>query len=72
MAESKKRSITKTISWRVLATLTTMMLVFIFTGDLSLMVGVGFFEVILKMIIYYFHERTWDKILWGKSILVDE
>ena len=65
--ERKRRSMTKAISWRTLATLTTMLIVFIFTRKFELTLLVGGLDVILKMILYYYHERIWNKILWGKS-----
>jgi len=66
LVERKRRSMTKAISWRTLATLTTMSIVFIFTGRLELTLLVGCLDVVLKMILYYYHERAWTKILWGK------
>jgi adenylylsulfate kinase len=65
--ESHKRTFLKTISWRIIATLTTMVLVFIFTRKLSLMLGVGALDVILKMMFYYLHERAWNKIKYGRK-----
>jgi uncharacterized membrane protein len=65
--DKKSRSLVKSISWRVLATLTTVVLVYIFTGGIKLALSVGFFEVILKMLIYYGHERVWDNVTWGKK-----
>ena len=65
--ETHSRSIIKTISWRALATITTMVLVYVFIGDLSIAVSVGAIEVILKMLIYFFHERLWDKIKFGRK-----
>ena len=65
--ETKSRSIIKTISWRVLATLTTIVLVYIFIGDTTIALSVGGIEVILKMLIYFFHERAWDKIKFGRK-----
>lgn len=66
--EKPMRSIAKGISWRILATLATIALVYIFTGNISLSLGIGLVEVILKIILYYFHERIWNKIKWGKII----
>ncbi len=63
--EEKKRSILKSITWRVCATTTTILLVLIFTGDLSLSIVVGSLEVIAKFIIYYIHERAWNATNWG-------
>jgi len=66
--ETHKRSIVKTISWRILATITTMSLVYIFTGELTTALEVGSAEVVLKLIKYYFHERIWNRIKWGKIL----
>ena len=62
-----KRTMLKTITWRIVATSTTMTIVFLFTGELTLSVGVGVVEVVSKMIFYYIHEHIWNKISYGKS-----
>ena len=66
LIERKRRTATKALSWRILATLTTVTIVFVITGELGLTVAVGGFDVVLKMILYYFHERGWNRIRWGK------
>jgi|TARA_B100001094_G_scaffold53661_1_gene49214 uncharacterized membrane protein len=58
---ARKRHILKTISWRVIGTLDTMILSWIITGSLKIGVAIGGVEVITKMILYYFHERAWYK-----------
>lgn len=65
--ETKKRSILKAISWRTWATITTAVIVFIFTGKFALAVTVGLLEVFAKMALYFFHERLWHKISYGKK-----
>lgn len=65
--ETHARSVVKTISWRALATLTTISLVYIFIGDVSIALSVGGIEVILKMLVYFLHERAWDRIKFGKK-----
>lgn len=65
--ETAARSIIKTVSWRFWATLTTASLVLFFTGQTELALTVGGLEVIIKMVIYFFHERTWDKISLGRK-----
>jgi adenylylsulfate kinase len=65
--ETNTRSIVKTISWRILATITTVSLVYIFIGDVSVALSVGGIEVFLKMFIYFLHERGWDKIKFGRK-----
>ena len=67
IVEHHARSITKALSWRVFATLVTMVIVFIFTRKLVLSVCIGFTEVISKLILYYVHERIWNAISWGRS-----
>jgi uncharacterized membrane protein len=66
MREFHKRSVVKAICWRFLATLTTMVVVFVFTKRLTLAMGVGAVEVVVKILLYYFHERVWNWIGWGK------
>jgi len=67
MKESRSRSTAKAATWRILASLTTMSLAWIFTKDLRIVLSIGGFEIIAKMIIYYFHERAWDKVMWGRD-----
>ncbi len=65
--ESKTRSIIKALSWRVLATLTTTLLVFTFTGRLDVALTVGAFEAVVKMLFYFLHERAWNRISVGRK-----
>ena len=67
MAETRIRSITKGVTWRALATLTTALLVYIFTGNLALSFSVGFLDIVIKLAFYYGHERIWQKITWGHN-----
>ena len=67
MADQKKRTIAKTVSWRAVATLTTFAIVFAATGEFALSVGVGAIEVVSKMALYYGHERLWMGVAWGRS-----
>jgi len=58
---SYKRHILKTISWRIVGTLDTMILSAIITGSWELGLAVGGMEVITKMVLYFLHERAWYK-----------
>ena len=64
--ETHVRSMAKAVSWRIVATLTTMLLVFAFTGNLVVSGGVGLTEVLSKMVLYYFHERAWNATGFGR------
>lgn len=65
--EKHSRSILKTISWRITATITTFGLVWIFTGQIETAIAVGGIEVFLKMLFYYLHERGWEKLKFGRE-----
>lgn len=61
------RTLLKTLSWRTIATITTMVIVYLYTREMALSFGVGAFEVTSKLALYYFHERMWQRISWGRS-----
>jgi adenylylsulfate kinase len=65
--ETKSRSVLKAVSWRTWATITTAIIVFIFTGQFALAITVGLLEVFAKMGLYFFHERMWQRIRFGKK-----
>lgn len=65
MLETHKRSIVKGVTWRIIASGTTMTVVFIATGDLLLVASVGFVDATVKIFFYYLHERTWGRVRWG-------
>ena len=59
------RSVAKTISWRTVGTLDTIIISYFITGNLVMAASIGSIEVITKMILYYFHERVWNKLKFG-------
>lgn len=61
-----KRSLAKTLSWRIVGTLDTIIISWVITGTLGLALSIGLIELVTKMTLYYFHERIWNKIKWGK------
>ena len=66
MHEKRRRSFAKAISWRFVATVSIMAVVFIYTGDVRLSVGIGIIDGILKFLTYYAHERVWDRFDFGE------
>lgn len=64
-SERQSRSIAKSISWRVIGTIDTIIISWIVTGNISLGLAIGSVEVVTKMILYFFHERLWSNIKWG-------
>jgi adenylylsulfate kinase len=65
MKETHRRSILKGVTWRIIASATTMTVVYIVTGDLALVASVGVVDILAKVFFYYLHERTWGKVKWG-------
>lgn len=64
--ESHPRTLVKTITFRVCATITTVLIVFAFTGKWLLSLGVGAVETVVKLLLYYIHERIWGRVHWGR------
>lgn len=66
MHEKPYRSVVKAISWRTVGTLDTIIVSYFVTGNLIMAASIGSIEVITKMALYYFHERAWNKLSFGK------
>ena len=62
--DTKKRTMAKTITWRITASLTTFLIAWILTGDILVGASIGSIEAIAKIFLYYFHERIWTNITW--------
>ena len=61
MKVSYKRHIAKTITWRIVGTIDTILLSWLITGNLAVGLTIGGVEVMTKMILYFAHERMWYK-----------
>jgi uncharacterized membrane protein len=66
MHEKPYRSVVKAISWRTVGTIDTMIVSYFITGNLIMAASIGSIEVITKMALYYFHERAWNKLSFGR------
>lgn len=65
--ETNVRSVVKGVSWRFLATTTTVIIVYVFFGRLDLAIAAGVLESVAKIFLYYLHERGWQKIRFGRK-----
>lgn len=61
-ADKPIKSFMKSISWRIVGTIDTMIISYFITGRMTLAISIGSIEVITKTILYYFHERLWAHI----------
>ena len=65
--ESNTRSIAKAISYRLLGSISTAAIVFVYSGDVKVSAGIGLLDVVVKMALYYVHERVWNHINLGRQ-----
>jgi uncharacterized membrane protein len=65
-AETHTRSVLKAISWRTLGTIDTFAISWFMTGKVAIASSIAALEVITKIVWYYFHERIWAAIPWGR------
>jgi uncharacterized membrane protein len=66
MSENHSRSIAKAVSWRITGTIDTIVVSYVVTGRLAVAVSIGAVEVFTKIGLYYFHERVWNRIAYGR------
>jgi len=65
--ESHKRSIVKTLTWRVIATLVTMSVAWVILGQVTHALEIGLLDTAIKLGAYYGHERIWDRVTIGRD-----
>ena len=65
--EHRYRSIVKAISWRATGTVDTLVVSFLVTQKIGVALSIGGIEVFTKMVLYYFHERLWNRLSFGRQ-----
>jgi uncharacterized membrane protein len=65
-SDTSTRSLVKTISWRITGSGATFAISYLVLGDFSVAGTIAITQVILNTILYYVHERIWNKIAWQK------
>lgn len=65
--ESRKRSLVKSISWRIIATTITMLVSFIWLGEWTSAIALALTANAIKSLLYYAHERGWNRISFGRK-----
>jgi uncharacterized membrane protein len=66
MIDKHYRSVVKAISWRATGTVDTIVISFLVTGHLRWALSIGAVELFTKMVLYYLHERIWNRIPFGR------
>jgi uncharacterized membrane protein len=67
MKVTKSRSLVKALSYRIWGTLSSVAVAYVITKNASLSITIAFWETVVKVFIYYAHERGWNKIQWGRK-----
>jgi uncharacterized membrane protein len=65
--ETHSRSIAKAVSYRILGSASTGLIFFVLTGKFSLSVGAGMADFVIKIGLYFLHERLWNHISYGRD-----
>jgi len=68
LSEKPLRSIVKTVSWRITGSSATFLIAYIMTGNLAIAGVIGIIQMISNTILYYIHERIWNKVSWGRIL----
>jgi uncharacterized membrane protein len=64
---SKKRSLAKSLTWRIVAIVSTFVVGYFMTGSLSFAASLTLVSNLINFLLYYLHERVWLKVKWGKD-----
>ena len=64
--DTTRRSLAKSLSWRLLATLITAAIVWLLTGEVEFAAKVGLADTSSKFLVYFFHERAWNRVAFGR------
>jgi uncharacterized membrane protein len=67
MKVTKSRSFVKSMTYRIFGTITSWAVVYAITHKGSLATLIAFLETVVKIAVYYWHERVWNKIQWGRK-----
>ena len=66
MKVKKSRSFAKALSYRIWGTLSSFIVAYVITKNATISGAIAFWETVVKIFIYYAHERGWNKISWGR------
>ena len=61
------RSLTKAVTWRLTGSFDTLVLSFLITGNIKIAGTISAVEIVTKILLFYFHERIWALIPWGRT-----
>jgi uncharacterized membrane protein len=66
--DSNKRSLTKTITWRLTGSGATFVISYLILGNITAAGSIALIQLVANTLLYYAHERIWNKITWGQNV----
>ena len=67
MNESNVRSIIKTITWRLTGSGATLLISYLISHNFAMSSTIALTQLLANTVLYYVHERIWNRFRWGKS-----
>jgi len=67
MSDTAKRSLVKTVSWRLTGSGATFLISYLIAGDFAVAGTIAVIQLISNTVLYFLHERIWNKIGWGRQ-----
>lgn len=67
MSETLLRTTAKTLSYRLLGSGVTFVIAYLFTGEILISASISVTEFVLKPLMYWIHERGWNRVKWGRE-----
>jgi len=67
LSDTNTRSLVKTICWRITGSSATFLIAYLMIGNFAIAGTIGMIQLVSNTILYYIHERIWNKIPWGKN-----
>lgn len=66
MSDTNLRSLVKTISWRITGSAATFIVAYLISSNIAVSGTIALVQLVVNTVLYYLHERIWNKIRWGK------
>lgn len=67
MSDTNLRSLVKTVSWRITGSGATFLVAYIISGNAAMSGTIALIQLTTNTILYYIHERIWNKIKWERN-----
>ena len=67
MSDKPKRSLIKTITWRITGSGATFGISYLISGNFAIAGSIATIQLVTNTILYFIHERVWDRVKWGRA-----